>query len=132
MRKNKDEEFDLQVAITDYLDRKYPAVLYRSDMAGVKLPIGLAVKLKKIQKEGIRWPDLTILEPRGRFYGLILELKKNWEELYTKKGAFRETEHIKAQSETLSLLSQRGYMSTFACGIDEAMSIIDEYMGLRQ
>lgn len=121
------DEYDMQVAIADYLSLKHPDVDFRSDLGGIKLTIGQAVKVKKIQKDK-SWPDFFIAEPRKGFCGLFLELKKNYEEIYTKAGNFKKNKHIKRQKNMLNRLNKKGYLALFVCGIDNAIQTIDKYL----
>jgi hypothetical protein len=62
------------------------------------------------------FPDLFIYEPRGAFYGLAIEMKKE-------KGGAASPE----QKRWLEQLRNRGYASYICKGKDEAIKIIDEY-----
>ena len=122
------DEYQLQIQITDYLRLQYPNILFRSDLAGIRLPIGQATQVKRIQSDR-GWPDLFIAEPRNGCPGLFLELKVSESDLYTKTGALRKSQHIREQTHMLGDLRQRGYRAEFAIGFDGAKSIIDEYLG---
>jgi len=123
------DEYYLQVAVVDYLNHAYPGVIYRSDLAGVRLHRGLRVKIKKIQKPDFKYPDLFIAERRPSAGGLYLELKTSRNKIYTKNGELRQDKHTQEQAEALNILRKKGYCAEFACGIDEAIKIIDNYMG---
>ena len=76
MKRKKQPEFEIQKAICDYLELQYPKVLFLSDtIASIKLTIPQQVRNKSIQKEGFKCPDLLILEPRGKYAGLFIEIK---------------------------------------------------------
>lgn len=60
--------------------------------------------------------------------GLFLELKKEGTRLKKKNGDWA-TEHIAEQAKVLEGLRQRGYCAEFAVGYEEAVRIIDEYLG---
>lgn len=72
-------------------------------------------------------------------HGLFLELKKDGETLYpgprAKKrfksidGKEYKTEHLMEQADVLYKLRNAGYAAEFAIGFDEAIKIIDEYLG---
>lgn len=142
------KESDLQVQVADYLCLQYPDVLFHSDFgSGIKLTIGQAAKQKR-QNGGRRgWPDMIIAEQgyeyicedvKMRRLGLFIELKKEGEKLYAGKRAKNrflsidgneyKTEHLMEQADTLFLLRGKGYAAEFACGLDEAKRIIDEYL----
>ncbi len=74
------------------------------------------------------------------FYGaLFLELKKDGETLYpgprAKKrfksidGKEYKNEHLMEQADVLYKLRNAGYAAEFAVGFDEAIKLIDEYLG---
>lgn len=126
---SRQDEYNLQVQVIEYLKIRYPNVLFRSDLIGVRLTIGQAKKVKKIQN-GRGWPDLFIAEPRGGYTGLFLELKATFGDLYTKQGQLRETKRIQEQHQVLAALTKRGYRAVFAAGFDEARRIIDDYLSL--
>ena len=90
------------------------------------MTIGQAVKLKRMRSGG-KLPDLWILEPRGGYHGLFLEIKA--EGILTKTGKFKN-KHIEEQSEMLERLIEKGYSATFVVGFDDAREEIDNYMAL--
>jgi hypothetical protein len=125
MRQKKEEELSIQIC--RYLDYQYKNIIYTCDLSGIRLPMGLAVKAKKQRCKKYKIPDLLIFEPRNGYHGLIIELKKNREEVYTKSNEIRQSEHILAQSESLNQLQSLGYKAVFGCGFDNSKKIIDEY-----
>jgi len=128
MKKNKRKEEDLQISICEYLDLQYPNVIYTSDLSGIKLPVGLAVKASKQRTKNYKIPDLLILHPNNQYHGLILELKKSRSALYLKDNVkISNAKHIRDQLKTLLRLSDIGYKACFSCGFDETKQIIDEY-----
>lgn len=121
-------EYQLQVNIAEYLRRQYPGVLFRSDLGGIKLTMGQAVKVKRLQA-GRAFPDMFIAMPRNGCAGLFGEIKISHDEIYTKTGDLRQDEHTQEQYKTLCRLRQAGYAADFWCGFDEAKERIDEYLG---
>ena len=121
-------ESDLQVMVADYLRLRYPDVLFHSDFgSGVKLTVGQAMKQKR-QNGGRRaWPDMFIAEPKAKYSGLFLELKKEGVRLQKKNGEWA-SDHIAEQADVLDRLEFRGYKAEFAVGFDEAKKLIDEYL----
>lgn len=89
-----------------------------------------AARNSGIQKKGFKCPDLLILEPRGRFCGLLIELKT--ETPFKKDGSIKasQNDHLKLQLQALIELSEKGYRTNFAWGFDMAKNIIDEYLKL--
>ena len=121
-------EYQIQAQVAEYMRWKYPDVLFRSDLGGIKLTMGQAVKVKRLQA-GRAFPDMFIVQPRGGYYGLFGEIKISPDEVYTKKGELRQDVHIQEQWQMILRLRQLGYKADFWCGFDEAKRIIDTYLG---
>ena len=111
-----------------WIKLQYPGVVFNSDLSGIKLTIGQAVKAKKMRSSRA-FPDLVIYEQRKGYNGLFIELKKTGEKLFKRNGEYK-TEHLKEQAEMLEKLTQRGFMAVFAIGFDEAKKIIKDYFEL--
>ena len=129
-------EESLQLAVADHIVTNYPNVLFRTDAGGIKLPIGLAKKLKDMNGGRRGWPDMFIAEPRVKsfpnvYHGLFIELKKEGTRIYKKDGTLVSDTHIREQFDMLHDLRRKGYAAEFACGFDEAKKLIDDYMGGR-
>ena len=114
-------EFDEQEAVFDWL--KWHAHLRSAhmafaSMAGVKVPIGLAKKMKRAgNKPGV--PDIIMLSARGGYFGLMIELKR------IKQGVVSA-----AQDDWLSRLADEGYCAVVAHGAAEAIRCLDWYLAL--
>ena len=135
-------EHQLYELIAQYMQIKYPDVIYRFDLAAdLKLTAGQARKHKMLHpKRG--YPDLFIAEPiitsyrdengmikltqTKNYSGLFIELKKDGARLKKKNGEWA-SDHIAEQAEMLERLEFRGYRAMFAVGFDEAKKIIDLY-----
>ena len=134
----KEEEW-LQRSISDFLKLKYPNILFNLDMSGVKLPMGLAVKVKNL-RNGKSYPDMMIYEKRHGYCALFMELKKESpylkdgktlkkKILYKNVGGVRiPYDHLKEQKNMLEKLNQRGYFAVFVWDIDAAKKLIDWYL----
>lgn len=135
----KISEQQLHKQICDYLLLQYPKVLFNTDMSGVKLPKGLAVKASKLRShKGM--PDIQIFESSGKmvvkydsidlvvfqFSGLFLEVKK--ETPYKKNGELKSDEHLKEQDNLHKLLRKQGYFVSFVWTFEMAKKIIDDYL----
>ena len=119
------KEESLQIAVCNYLRLQYPNVIFTSEASGLKLTIGQAVKAKKLRSSrGL--PDLIILEPKGIWYGLCLELKTVTP--YKKNWTIKNDPHLKEQSNLIDSLCMLGYRATFVTGFDQAKEVIDDYM----
>jgi hypothetical protein len=128
MKRQKQEE-SVHVAIAAYIRAQYPNVLFTSESSGIRVPMHLAVMMKK-QRSTHKQPDMIVLQPKGIFHGLILEIKKDHSEVFLKDGSISKKAHIQEQNNTLVMLRELGYCAMFACGFDDAKNKIDGYMGL--
>ena len=126
----KHPEYKLQKQICKYLKLQYRDVVFLSDtVANCKLTVIQAVRNKAIQKEGFKAPDLLILEPRGDYHGLFIELKVK--SPFKKCGkVLLSNEHLEGQQKSITHLLNKGYYACFSVGLDETKKIIDEYMRL--
>lgn len=124
----KTKEGNVHQQIVDYLKLQFPKVLFRTDFAaGIKMTIGQAVKHKKLQKCKA-WPDLFIAQSNKYSKGLFLEIKRDATEIFCKDGSFKKDAHIEEQMEIMKQLTDRGYLSYFACGFEHAKGIIENYL----
>lgn len=122
-------EAELQKQVAIYIRMQYPDVIFHSDFgSGVKLTPWQA-KMQKMQNGGRRaWPDMLIAEPVGKYHGLFVELKKEGTRLKKKNGDWA-SEHIAEQDAVLSELNDKGYKAEFAIGFEQALNLIDNYLG---
>lgn len=122
-------ELELQAQVADYIRLQYPSVIFHSDFgSGIKLTMGQAIKQKRLNGGRRAWPDLFLAEPKGKYSGLFIELKKDGVRVYKKDGTLVSDGHIREQYDMLEQLRRRGYAANFACGFDEAKALIDRYM----
>jgi len=121
------EEKYLHIRTANYIRANYPDVPFNTDMSGFRLPIWLARLAKQLRSQR-GWPDLNVPEPHRGYAGLYIEIKKNRDEIYTKAGKLRQTQHIQGQAEILQILRERGYKAEFACGDAEIRELIDWYL----
>lgn len=125
-------EAELQKQVAIYIRMQYPDVIFHSDFgSGVKLTPWQA-KMQKMQNGGRRaWPDMVLAEPVGKYHGLFVELKKEGTRLKKKNGDWA-SEHIAEQDAVLSELNDKGYKAEFAIGFEQALNLIDDYLGGKQ
>lgn len=122
-------EYHLQKQVCTFLNAQYPSILYLSDtIAAVKLNKMQAARNKAIQKDGFKCPDLLILEPKGQYKGLFLELKI--ETPYKRDGVIKasQNDHLKGQEKTISDLNKKGYLAMFVWNLEMAIEVIKNYM----
>ena len=121
-------EHDIYKMIADYLRYQYPTVIYRFDLAAdLKLTMGQASKHKRLQRYR-GYPDLFIAEPKGKYGGLFLEIKKDGVRIFKQDGTLVSDEHIREQFDMLADLRQRGYAAEFGIGFEGTKKLIDDYM----
>lgn len=128
-RKRDNPEEKLCIGLSDWMFKAFPDVIYHFDYgSGLKMTKLQSAKQKRLNK--VRgFPDLQILEPRGVYHGLFLELKV--ENPYTRDFKLKAGEHLREQEEIIRRLLKKGYYATFAAGLDEAMLIIEKYLNLK-
>ena len=120
-------EQDEQLALCHWLRVHYPEVMFWSDMSGVKLPIGLAVKVSQMRSNRAI-PDLFLAYPANGKHGLFIELKRTGTRMKKKDGMWA-SEHIEEQATVIAELRRLGYGACFAVGLEEAKKIVALYMG---
>src|SRR5687768_13685955 len=86
----KGKEKAIHVAICEYVKLAYPNVIFFSDSSGVRLTMGQAMTLKRMRASDVKIPDMIILEPRGEFSGLLLEIKDPEYNPYLKDGSLSQ------------------------------------------
>ena len=131
-------EKKLSYQVAKYLKLQYPKVVFRFDIgADLKLTIGQSniSKNKLLHKRG--YHDLTILEPKGNYYGLLLELKKDKAEVYKKNGELKRrfnkktnSCHNQEQFNHLKTMREKGYFAEYGFGFKDTIEKIDKYMKL--
>lgn len=127
LSKSKHPEFTLQKQLCQFIRTQHPNVLFLSDtVASVKLSYPQQGRNKAIQNSSFHCPDLMILEPRGKFSGLFLELKVK--SPFKADGTLYKNEHLQNQFDTLTRLNERGYKALFVWSLETAMKIINDYL----
>ena len=137
---NLPTENDLQLDLVDHLIEKHPAVIFRSDLGGIRLPPGLIKKVKKLsrgresQGAKIPYPDFFIAEPRSGWCGLYIELKRRTREYAVGKNlmllVLKVDEHTTEQASILRKLRAKGYCAEFAGGWANIKHLVEWYLSL--
>jgi len=128
-KQNKHEETTVHKQLLKYVRLRFPNVIFRTDGAGLKLTKFQSINFAKMQSCN-RYPDLFFPEPRGKFAGLYIEIKKNREEYLKKDGTIRQSEKILGQLAVLWQLDKRGYAASFGGGFAECKKIVDDYFSI--
>ncbi len=97
----------------------YPDVIIAAVPNGGSRDIREAVKLKA---EGVLpgFPDLIVAEPRGRYHGLYVEMKR------ARGSPVRDDQVV-----MLRRLKARGYKTIVGYGVDHAWPLVEAYLSLR-
>jgi hypothetical protein len=127
---NNQREKKISIELAKYINLQYPDVIFFPDASGVRLTMGQAIQLRVQRCNRYKIPDFFILEPKGVYNGLILELKKEGESPYLKDGNLSNSKHIQEQHKSMLKLRSVGYFADFAVGLDEAIYRVNWYMNL--
>jgi len=115
MRRRKDEEAEIQKAVVFWLRTVHPEILFTIAPSGMKLPISVATKFKRMgYSKGT--PDIMIFEPSGVFHGLFIELKTDTGRVTIEQRCW------------LKELDKRGYYTIVCRSVDQCRSIIEKYL----
>ncbi len=142
------QEIQLYEQIAQYMNLKYPKVIFHFDLSGLWTPSHKARNLYgRLNRRA--WPDLFIATSGKRYEqidsasiayapnatwlmrtycGLFLELKREGTILYKKDGTLRANTHHEEQAAVLQQLREQGYKAEFSIGFDESIKIIDDYL----
>ena len=121
------EEYQLSTRIGKYLSLYRKDLLFQFSNDAIKLNKVQAGRRKALcQRRG--YPDLFIMEPTKKYCGLYVELKRDKDAVYTKKGEMRKNKHLLEQIEMLENLKKRGYQAVFCWSIVDFIKILDDYL----
>lgn len=113
--KRRQTEYYDQVAVAEYLRRKFPNLLWSCTISGVFLPISVAVKMKRMGlNRGL--PDILIFEAGGQYIGLAIEMKV--------KGNSLTPE----QRKMMEKMEELGWKTAVCYGCQEAIDNINAYL----
>ena len=122
-------EEQIAIAITVHYNLTAPDVLMHHDFgSGTKLSISQAKRQKALNPRRGH-PDLIVYEPRDKYCGLAIELKRDGVRL-TKKDGTPASKHIEEQDDYLERLRKRGWKCFFCIGYNDTITTIDEYLGI--
>jgi len=109
------EEDKIQMMLVAWFRLQYPKILMTISPGGL---ITNAKSGNKANKMGYSkgTPDLLILQPSGKYHGLLIELKSS-------KGKASPEQIV-----WLGKLLEKGYYAHICIGFEEAKSVIDGYL----
>lgn len=119
-------EYELQKAVCQYLELQYPDVLFVSTGIPFNLRPQQGARIKAINKNGFKCPDLIIFEARRGYHGLLIELKVK--DILKKDGNLLKNKHVEAQQKSLYALESKQFCARFEVGFDDAKHTIDWYL----
>lgn len=121
-------EKDIQLLVCEYIRKKYPFAIFRSDFSsGMKMSIGMARRHKALQSSRA-FPDLFIIERRHGYNGMFIELKTKDNKVYKADGTLRKDKHLEEQMLMLDMLHSRGFYTTFGEGYKDTIDKIEWYL----
>lgn len=137
-KRQKSEE-KMQLRVCAYLKKHYPNTIFMCDI-GSGMNLGKKIGGMNTRLRSSRGlPDLYIAHPKFTlpikgfkvvaeiYHGLFIELKTEFCRL--KNGNIARTPHHIEQEAILTRLRALNYKAEFCCGYEEAIKIIDEYLG---
>lgn len=124
-------ELKIQKQIAAYLRNVHHDIIFRSDLGGIRLSMGLRIQAKLLQDWRTGYPDMFLPEPRGEYHGLYGELKTDAGEVFLKDGiTFRANEHVTDQWAMIQALRGRGYAADWWLGYEDAIAKIEAYLAI--
>ena len=133
-------EEQLHKHICEYIKMQYPRVIFNTDMSGISLTMGQAMKVPKLRSSN-GFPDIVIYEQNKEFNALFLEIKAKSPyqqngEFYSMKryevvnGIKVSYDHLQQQNNMHIELRKRGYKAEFVWTFEQAKDMIDTYLKL--
>lgn len=130
-RDRRNEETDLQSKCCKDLREYYPKTLFISDFAAGLYLSDFLANIRASQACLDKYLDLTIMEPRGGYFGLIIEIKTIKGNPFKVNGVdLLSNPHNEAQFESIKRLCSLGYLSLFGVGYEHIMKIAHQYMNM--
>ena len=120
-------EESLHKSICQFIKFQYPKAIFKTDMSGIKLTMGQAMKMKGLRSSN-GFPDIMIFEPSKSEIcsALFLEVKK--ESPYKINGDLKKDLHLEEQNEMHIKLRARNFYTSFVWSLEQAIVIINNYM----
>lgn len=119
-------EYELQKQIAQYLELKYPNVLFSSGVINLALTHRQRGMNSAIQKRLFSPPDMVLFEARRNFNGFFMELKTK--SVYKENGKLLKNKHLEQQERSINKLIAKNFFAQFVWSFDQAKGLIDWYM----
>ena len=114
--KSFNSEASLQKAVFNYIKIRWPGVRYCASLGGQYQKYPSQRKVAKDTGYVAGFPDLQILEARGGYFGLFIEIKLD-------KRCYAS----QYQKDWIEDLKDRGYMAQICKGYDECIDLLESY-----
>lgn len=126
---NKSDENDIQKQFIIWLRKTYKGIKFRTDwFAGHYCPAYVKEQYISAQS-GPSFPDILILHPTTHYSGLLIETKKDADEVFLKDmTTLVAKDHIHAQYNEIVELRALGYCAGFGLGLDHMKRLTERYM----
>lgn len=112
--KNQEPEYHLQCQVVQWLNFAHPSALFTISPAGLRMSMFQGKKMKAMgYRKGT--PDLIILQARGRYYGLLAEIKDR-------------APVSSAQHDFMDAAKAAGYKTVICYGLQDAIDKIGSYL----
>lgn len=134
-------EEKVHIFFADWIKWKYPDLRFNVDCSGMRITMGLRMKLKRMRSEHKKL-DFFLEEPVGDYSGLYIEIKKDRDSLFYKNGGLKPriktlkdgTKVDDHKEQWLEILDcrRRGYAAYFACGKEHCIETLERYLSLKK
>lgn len=121
------KEQALHTAVCRFISSTFPDAIFNTDLSGIRLTMGQSMQIK-LMRSSNAFPDLFIIEPRGKWAGLFIELKSRDARLLLKDGTMASDDRLRAQNAMLHALEERGFLARFGKGYDRTVGLITWYL----
>lgn len=121
-------EWQEQLAFCKWLKMQYPEVRFRSDIQSAGKLSPAMQNIKSIIDPFRGWPDITIYLKRGKFCGLMIEMKRINFGLYLKDGSLSSDKHVQEQGKVHEFLRDNKWKVEFAEGMHGAIHLFENYL----
>lgn len=128
--RKKNPEYEIQAAYVAEMAARFPNLMVFSDTAAhIAKTLFQQIRANKLST-GVKWPDVFVAQPSGKYHGLYLEFKA--ESPFKQDGTLKKNDHVAEQAKCLTMLKDRGYFACFVWSVQDAMEITENYLRFEQ
>ena len=117
MAKRKQEEYKIQSEAVKYIRLAYPELLITTSPAGMIMSAGMAMKMIRMGYQS-GTPDLIIMEARGGWFGLLIEVKTGTGDVSEEQRRF------------IHRAERENYVTRISRSVEEIIAAIEDYLVL--